>query len=145
MTSAQRITMVTLATSDMTVARAYYRALGWVEEASPSPDITFFRLSGQYFALYACAALEADLGQPVTLPAPGAVTLATNYPTEAEVDAAVADALAAGAREVTAAEPTEWGGYSAIVAAPDGHLWEFAMNPFWPLDDAGLVADAPVE
>ena len=38
----------------------------------------------------------------------------------------------------TAAE-TFWGGYSGYFADPDGHVWEVAHNPFWPLDARGNV------
>jgi uncharacterized protein len=36
------------------------------------------------------------------------------------------------------AEATEWGGYNGYFADPDGHLWEVAHNPFWPLGPDGL-------
>lgn len=136
----QRITLVTLATTNMARARAYYEALGWTQAAAPNDAVTFYRLNGQYFGLYDVGRLSQDLGQAVSLPASGAVTLATNYPTEAEVDAAVAAAVAVGATLLAAGKATDWGGYSATVAAPDGHVWEFAMNPFWPLDDDGVIA-----
>jgi hypothetical protein len=32
-----------------------------------------------------------------------------------------------------------WGGYSGYVADPDGHVWEYAHNPFWPLDEEGRL------
>ena len=38
---------------------------------------------------------------------------------------------------VKAAQKLEWGGYGGYFADPDGHLWEVAMNPFWPLDEEG--------
>ena len=31
-----------------------------------------------------------------------------------------------------------WGGYSGYFADPDGHAWEVAFNPFWPIGDDGL-------
>ena len=46
--------------------------------------------------------------------------------------------VAAGGTIARAAAPTDWGGYSGYVADPDGHLWEFAHNPFWPLDERGM-------
>jgi predicted lactoylglutathione lyase len=30
-----------------------------------------------------------------------------------------------------------WGGYSGYFADPDGHLWEVAWNPSFPLDEQG--------
>jgi hypothetical protein len=49
------------------------------------------------------------------------------------------EAVAAGAAETKPAQPTFWGGYAGYFADPDGHLWEIAHNPFWPLDADGRV------
>jgi predicted N-acetyltransferase YhbS len=39
-----------------------------------------------------------------------------------------------------------WGGYSGYWADPDGHVWEVAMNPFWPLKpDGSLVWPGTVD
>jgi len=39
-----------------------------------------------------------------------------------------------------APEEVFWGGYSGYSSDPDGHVWEVAMNPFWPLaEDGSLV------
>ncbi len=35
--------------------------------------------------------------------------------------------------------PEEVDGYTSIVADPDGHAWELALNPGWPLDADGLT------
>ncbi|MBN9618537.1 MAG: VOC family protein, partial [Actinobacteria bacterium] len=73
--------------------------------------------------------------------APGSfrgVTLAVNVSSREAVDAALGAAEAAGARLAKPAQTTEWGGYHGYFADPDGHLWEVAHNPFWPLDEAGV-------
>jgi uncharacterized protein len=49
------------------------------------------------------------------------------------VDAAFAEAIAAGARAVKAPQKTFWGGYSGYFADLDGYLWELAFNPFMDL------------
>ncbi len=61
------------------------------------------------------------------------------YDSEAEVDGVLAEAVAAGAKLVKPGQKAFWGGYSGYFADPDGHLWEVAYNPFFPLDDAGRV------
>ena len=38
-----------------------------------------------------------------------------------------------------APEKVFWGGYSGYWADPDGHVWEVAMNPFWPLNEDGSL------
>ena len=48
-------------------------------------------------------------------------------------------ALAAGASPLKRPEKVFWGGYSGYWADPDGHVWEVAMNPFWPLAEDGSL------
>ena len=47
-------------------------------------------------------------------------------------------AEAAGATIIKPAQATDWGGYHGYFADPDGHAWEVAHNPSWPLGDNGL-------
>lgn len=67
------------------------------------------------------------------------MTLAQNFPTAAEVDAAFARALQCGATALKQPQKVFWGGYSGYFADPDGHVWELAMNPFWPLNADGSL------
>ena len=67
------------------------------------------------------------------------MTLAQNFATEGEVDAAWAAAMAAGAAPLKRPQKVFWGGYSGYYADPDGHVWEVAMNPFWPLAEDGSL------
>lgn len=57
---------------------------------------------------------------------------------EAEVDAAFEHVASIGAVILKPAEHVFWGGYSGYFADPDGHMWELAYNPHWPLDEQGL-------
>ena len=134
-----RVTLITLSVTDLGRARAYYAALGWQEEGAEDA-IAFYDMGGQKLALYARDRLAADLGRAPGALGTGAMTLAQNFATEAEVDAAYAAALAAGATPCKRPEKVFWGGYSGTLADPDGHVWEYAMNPWWPLDDAGRLA-----
>ncbi len=134
-----RITLVTLAADDVAALAGFYARLGWV--ASATMDITvFFDLSGMKFGIYDKASLARDLGRdPATLGA-GAMTLAQNFPDRAAVDTAYAAALAAGATVCKPPEAVFWGGYSGTWADPEGHVWEYAHNPFWTLDNDGFIA-----
>ena len=67
------------------------------------------------------------------------MTLAYNVSSEIGVDAVVKFAVSCGAKLVKAPQKVFWGGYSGYVADPDGHLWEIAFNPFFPLDEHGHV------
>ncbi len=134
-----RVNFITLCVADLARARAYYEALGWVPE-NVTDMIAFYRMDGQYFALFTLDGLSEETGLDVAALRTGAMTLAQNCHTEADVDAAFNHAVACGAKPVRAPFKTGWGGYSCYVADPDGHLWEFAHNPFSPLDAEGRLA-----
>ena len=135
----QRVTLITLGVADLDRARAFYGALGW-RPASEEESIVFYQLNGQALGLFGLDALAADQGRPGARLGVGAITLAQNFASREKVDRAHAAALAAGATNLKAPEEVFWGGYSGYYADPDGHVWEVAHNPFWPLsDDGGLT------
>lgn len=135
----QRISLVTLGVADVAASTAFYERLGWARSsASVEGGVTFFATPGGVVALWGAAELAADAGSADGAAAPGGVALAINLGSPAEVDAAMEAWVAAGGSIARLATPTEWGGYSGYVADPDGHRWEFAHNPFWPLDERGL-------
>jgi len=131
-----RVNFITLCVADLDRARAYYEKLGW--EADQVMDVVaFYKTRGQVFALFTLEGLAAETGLPREQLKTGATTLAQNQPSEVEVDAAFAHAVACGATSIREPFKTDWGGYSCYVADPDGHPWEFAYNPFSPLDAEG--------
>ena len=90
------ITLITLGVADLARARAFYAALGW--EAAKAPEgVVFIQLAGQVLALFGIDDLAADMRQERARLGTGAATLARNFATEAEVDAAFELALSAGA------------------------------------------------
>ncbi|MBZ4689704.1 MAG: Glyoxalase/bleomycin resistance protein/dioxygenase [Cereibacter sp.] len=134
----QRVTLITLGVADLAAAIAFYERLGWRQHGRQE-GVAFFQLNGLALALFGLADLAADQGRAGATLGAGAVTLAQNFATEAEVDAAFAQALAAGATALKPPEKVFWGGYSGYWADPDGHVWEVAMNPFWPLAADGSL------
>lgn len=134
----QRVTMISLAVSDLDRSKAFYAALGWIPEQEMT-GIAFYALHGQRLGLAQAAIMAEEQGRDAGALGHGAMVLAQNHPTEAEVDAAYEAAIAAGATALKRPIQTEWGGYSGLYADPDGHVWEIAMNPFWPLDTDGLL------
>lgn len=135
----QRVTLITLGVKDLSAARGFYAALGWREHGESQPGVAFYQMHGAALALFGRDDLATDQGRPGAALGTGAMTLAQNFTTEAEVDAAYAAALAAGATPLKAPEKVFWGGYSGYWADPDGHVWEVAMNPFWPLAADGSL------
>jgi predicted lactoylglutathione lyase len=134
----QRVTLITLGVGNIASSRAFYEALGWVP-ASLQEGVAFYQMRGAVLALFGRADLAADQGRPGATLGTGAMTLAQNFASEAEVDAAYDLALRNGASPLKKPEKVFWGGYSGYYADPDGHVWEVAMNPFWPLDEDGSL------
>jgi catechol 2,3-dioxygenase-like lactoylglutathione lyase family enzyme len=133
----QRLSLVTLGVSDTRRARRFYQALGWVGE-SPDDEVVFFQAGGIVVALWSRELLAADS----TVRDPGGwggITLAYNTRSPEEVDAVLSEAEAAGATIGRAGAPTDWGGYSGVFVDPDGHPWEVAHNPHWPIAEDGGV------
>jgi uncharacterized protein len=138
-----RLSLMTLGVADMVRARAFYEALGFKASSQSQPGVTFFDTGGVVLGLYGRAELAADATVPDSLPGFSGVTLAHNVGSDAEVDAVIAHAVKCGGKLVKSPHKVFWGGYSGYFADPDGHLWEVAHNPFWPLDSAGRVLLPP--
>lgn len=138
----QRVSLITLGTSDLDSAKAFYAALGWEPVPSP-PEVVFYQLDGMVLGLFGLDALAADQGRPGTRLGFGAMSLAQNFPDRAGVDDAFAKAIAAGATPLKNPEATFWGGYSGHFADPDGHPWEVAHNPFWNISETGRITIPP--
>jgi predicted lactoylglutathione lyase len=134
------VSLVTLGVRDVAAATRFYEQLGFARSnASVAGEVSFFRTTGCILALWGAEELRRDAGAAAT-PAPGTfrgVALAINVASEADVDVALAAAERAGGRVVRAAAPTDWGGYQGYFADPDGHYWEIAHNPHWPLGPDG--------
>lgn len=137
----QRVSLVTLIVDEISAGVDFYqRAFGWSAKASED-EVAFFQMNGFVLGLLTPEAWEKE-GTGVSVPR-GAL-LAVNFPSKAEVDAAVDQAVAGGA--TLAKEPTEvyWGGYSGYVVDPWGNAIELAHNPFWTVtDDGRTLAEAP--
>ena len=135
-----QLSIVTLGVTDLAKSRAFYAALGWPLSSASSDEICWFHVGGCALGLFPYRELAAD----ATVEASGrdgfdGMTLAINVGSAAEVDAGLADAVAAGAVLVKPGQRVDWGGYSGYFADPDGFLWEIAHNPFWPAGEDGWL------
>ncbi len=140
----QRVTMITLGVDDPERSARFYADLGWTP-AKRGPAIVFYQLNGLVLGLFGRDALADDQGRAGATLGTGAMTLAQNFRTNEEVDAAYALALNAGATPLKSPQKVFWGGYSGYYADPDGHVWEVAMNPFSPLNEDGSLTLSPDE
>lgn len=132
------ISLVTLGVSDVPRAARFYEALGFTRKvkAAPADEVAFFD------AGTLAGGLAHDAGfAPGSKPASfRGSSLAWNCASEAEVDAVMALALKAGATELVPAKEADWGGYHGHFLDPDGHIWEVAHNPQFPLSADGRPA-----
>lgn len=138
MATPARISLVTLGVADVTAATAFYESLGWRRSSASMPVITFFNMVGPVLTLFG----RDDLAEDATVSADGGgfrgVTLSINLESADAVDEAHREWVAAGAASVRPPGPAVFeGGRIAYVADPDGHLWEFAHNPHFPIDAEG--------
>jgi uncharacterized protein len=131
-----RITLITLGVDDLERAVRFYRdGLGFPTEGIVGKEfehgaVAFFELkSGLRLALWPRRSLAHDSGLAVSEPSPTDFCLAHNVASRAEVDEAMAQVRAAGARIVKPAHDTFYGGYAGYFQDPDRHLWEVAWNP----------------
>jgi uncharacterized protein len=137
----QRINFLSLGVADLERSAAFYEALGWTAASyGAGQGVVFFQMNGIVFGLYPLDDLAALTGLPAA-PASGfrGVTMSYNTGSPAEVDAIVAQVIAAGGRLLAAAAPAAWGGYLAVFADPDGHAWEVYHNPTWAIREDGSV------
>ncbi|MBC7952457.1 MAG: VOC family protein [Rhodospirillaceae bacterium] len=134
-----RLSLVTLGVADLAVSRAFYGKLGFEESSAGNDSVAFFQAGGVVLALFGAQSLADDAG--VTLAPPGfrGITLAHNVRSKDQVALVLEEAEQAGARMVKPAQDVFWGGHSGYFADPDGHLWEVAWNPFFPMDEAGQI------
>jgi uncharacterized protein len=136
----QRLSLVTLGVADLARSRDFYERLGWERSAKNADGVAFFQAGGMILSLYPRDKLAEDAGVPEAGAGFRAFALAHNARSKADVEAVLAEAVAAGATLVKAAEDVFWGGYSGYFADPDGFLWEVAWNPFFPIAEDGSIS-----
>jgi catechol 2,3-dioxygenase-like lactoylglutathione lyase family enzyme len=135
-----RVTVVTLGVADLERSRHFYEnGLGWRPAKGSDDNIVFFSAGAVILVLYPRDRLAEDAELVPSGGGFGGVTISQNVGSPAEVDAALAHAVAAGGTLLKKARTVFWGGYSGYFADPDGHPWEVAHNPHWELTGQGLV------
>jgi catechol 2,3-dioxygenase-like lactoylglutathione lyase family enzyme len=140
MTIPARISIVTLGLADLERSAAFYEALGWKRCSSSSHEICWFKTADTYLGLFPYDQLADDARvAPGTPGAFGGITLAICLESEKAVSAPLAEAVGHGARILKPADRTDWGGFSGYFADPDGHPWEVAFNPFFPIGPDGRI------
>lgn len=135
------VSLVTLGVADLFRAIAFYEALGLERRVRQAEGVAFFACGTVVLSLYPRHELATDAGMVAGRAGQfGGVVLACNRASRAEVDSTLIRAVAAGGRALRPAQATFWGGYAGYVADPDGHPWEIAHNPGFPLGPEGRLS-----
>ncbi|SCF34993.1 hypothetical protein GA0074695_5913 [Micromonospora viridifaciens] len=134
----QRVSLITLGVADLARARTFYERLGW--RGQEVEETVFFQAGGLALVLWGRdkLAADADLTDRGT-DGFGGLSLAQNVRTREEVDDILRRAAEAGATVTRPARETFYGGYAGCFTDPDGHLWEIAWNPGFPLGPDGSL------
>ena len=138
----QQVHFTTLATADLDAARRFYvDGLGWRPLLEVPGEIVFFQVApGTVLAFFEAAKFAQDLGRGPARPAASGVTLAHNVADRDAVRALVEAMVAAGGTVLTPPEEGVFGGvFHALVADPNGVVWEVGHNPGWSVDPDGTV------
>ena len=133
-----RITLVTLGVDDLERSLKFYReGLGFASDGIVGTEyehgaVAFFELeNGLKLALWERKNLAHEAKVALGPPSATEFSLGHNVGSKEEVDAALTDAVRAGAKVTDPAHDAFWGGYTGTFQDPDGHLWEVAWNPAW--------------
>jgi predicted lactoylglutathione lyase len=134
----QRISLITLGVASLTRARAFYERLGW--RGQEVDETVFYQAGGMALVLWERGKLADDAGvEDQSTDGFGGVALAHNVRSRAEVDEVLSTAAEAGAAITRAASETFYGGYAGCFTDLDGHVWEIAYNPGFPLGPDGAI------
>lgn len=142
---APRLSLVTLGVNDIPRARGFYERMGFTVLEGSNESVTFLDAGGAMLGLFGRTALAEDAHVDDGPPGFSGVALAINVASAGDVDRLLAEAVAAGATLRKPGQAVIWGGYSGYFADADGHLWEVAHNPFWPMDADGRITLAPAK
>ena len=136
----QKINLITLGVRDLKRSLDFYeKGLGWKKSNQSQETVAFFQLNGIVLSLYNRSLLAEDANVEDKPTGFSSITLAYNAESEIEVDEVINKVRKLGANILKEPQKVFWGGYSAYFTDPDGHLFEVAHNPFFPLNEKGEV------
>jgi len=133
-----QISVITLGVKDLARSKKFYvRGFGWTPVLD-TDEIVFYQMNGFVFGTWLKPALETDMKQTLA-DGPGAYALAHNVAGPLDVAPLLSRLVDHGGTLLRAADQPPHGGTRGYVADPDGHSWEIAWNPAWPISPEGYV------
>jgi predicted lactoylglutathione lyase len=138
-----RVSLITLGVGDLARSKTFYTQLGFKASSVGGAEVVFLHAGPMAICLFPRESLACDADVPADGSGFRGIAIAHNVRTKDEVDAVIAEAVAAGGSVAKAAHDANWGGRSGYFADPDGHLWEVAWNPHFPLSPEGALSVPP--
>lgn len=133
-----QVSVITLGITDIARSKRFYAdGFGW-KPVFENDEIVFYQMNGFVLGTWLQSALEVDMKRPAS-PAPGAYSLAHNVRDPLEVTTVLERLAAFGGVMLRPADQPPHGGLRGYVSDPDGHAWEIAWNPQWPISPEGYV------
>jgi hypothetical protein len=135
------LSLVTLGVASLKRSIVFYETLGFQRRALAFDGIGFFKAGACTIAVFPSEDLAKDANVAFEGMAENfrGMTLAWNCRSEREVDGVIKRAREAGAVIRKPGQDAFWGGYSGYFSDLDGHLWEVAYNPHFPMTDDGRL------
>jgi catechol 2,3-dioxygenase-like lactoylglutathione lyase family enzyme len=134
----QQISVITLGIADRMRSRRFYvEGFGWTPVLE-NPEIAFYQMNGFVLGTWLASALAADSCR-APASGPAAFSLAHNVTTREAVQPTLDRLVQFGGTLLRPADAPLHGGFRGYVADPDGHAWEIAWNPAWPISPEGYV------
>lgn len=136
------MSVLTLGVADLARSRRFYvEGFGW-RPVFENDEIVFYQMNGFVLGTWLREHLAEDMGRPAPAE-PGGFALAHNVAAPEQVAPAMERLAAAGGHVLRQADAPPHGGMRGYVTDPDGHPWEIAWNPAWPIDAEGHVRFGP--
>ena len=133
----QQISCVTLGVAEIARSRRFYaEGFGW-KPVFEQPDVVFYQMNGLMLGTWLAKELEGDMQRAAT--GSSAFSLAHNVFSKEEVQSVIDRLAQFGGRLLRPADAPPHGGFRGYIADPDGHAWEIAWNPGWPISPEGYV------
>lgn len=133
-----QVSVITLGVTDLARSKRFYvNGFGW-KPVLDTDEIVFYQMNGFVLGTWLKAKLEEDMKQEAS-PTPGSYSLAHNVTNPLQVTQVLDHLAEHGGTLLRAADQPPHGGLRGYIADPDGHTWEIAWNPAWPISPEGYV------